>query len=329
MAFSEIDLHSIEQKYAHTRILDQKSIFAMMRSLDRFGQISPVHVIPDSTRYILIDGYIRVRALAKLGRDTVLAALFELEEQAALLELLAREERRACTPIEQACIISELHTRFELSLERIAKDLGKDKSWVKRRLDLLQSLPGDILDLVRAGHISTWSASRILAPLARANREHAHTLSRYLTAHSLSTRELQHFFAAYKKATRKVRENMIKDPGLYLRVKRHQDDKALLQVPEEKWIKDMKLVCAVLRRLEPETEAIFASLGGKKQPRFQEVLHSAEQLMADVNTKALKGMDHALTRNARDDTADARQGNRHQGDMQAPFSEQKHCAQSA
>jgi ParB/RepB/Spo0J family partition protein len=301
----------------------------MMRSLDLFGQISPIHVIPDSTKYILIDGYIRVRALAKLGRDTVLAAIFDLQEQAALLELLAREERRASTSIEQACLISELHTRFELSLERIAKGLGKDKSWVKRRLDLLQSLPDDILDLVRAGHISTWSASRILAPLARANREHAHTLSHYLTDNSLSTRELQQFFAAYKKGTRRVRENMIKDPGLYLKVKRHQEDKSLLQVPEEKWIKEMKLICAVLRRLEPGTEAIFASLGGKKQPRFQEVLNNAEQLMANVTTKALKGMDHALTRNARDDTADAREGNRHQGDMQAPFSEQKHCARDA
>jgi hypothetical protein len=42
MAVSHIDLQLIDQKYAHTSILDSKTILAMIRSLDQFGQISPV-----------------------------------------------------------------------------------------------------------------------------------------------------------------------------------------------------------------------------------------------------------------------------------------------
>ena len=52
----------------------------------------------------------------------------------------------------------------------------------------------DLLDAVCQGHISTWAASRILAPLARANTEHAEALSRSLLAEPLCTRELAEFY---------------------------------------------------------------------------------------------------------------------------------------
>ena len=44
---------------------------------------------------------------------------------------------------------------------------------------------------VRKGDLSTWAATRVLAPLARANTEHAAQLLSALAATSLSTRELQ------------------------------------------------------------------------------------------------------------------------------------------
>jgi len=326
MTASHIDLHLIDQKYTHTRILDSKTISSMIRSLDQFGQISPVSL---TSQYVLIDGYIRVTALAKLGKDTALASVFDLQEQAALFQFLADQNKKTPQALEQAALISELRTSFDLSLAQIAKGLGKDKSWVKRRLDLITSLPTDILDMVRAGHISTWSATRVLAPLARANREHAQELCKYLVAHSLSTRELKTFFADYQKATRKVRENMIQNPGLFLRVKKHKQEEADLQGPEKEWFDKMKLASNVLYRLESQTSAVFASLSEKSRPRFQELLDRTDQLMTEIVTQADKGTDHALTTNAGSHPSDASKGCQNQADLQTAGSEPEHSAQSA
>lgn len=331
MSSQEIELHLIELKYAHTRILDRKSIFSMMRSLDCYGQITPVTLIPDSSKYILMDGYIRVNALAKLGQDSALAIIMDMQERTALIQALAREERRPQTSLEQACLILELSNSFQLSLSRIAQELGKDKSWVKRRLDLVQSLPANVLDLVRAGDISAWAASRVLAPLARANPEHAAKLCQYLVAHGLSTRELHHFFQAYQKSTRKIRDNMVHDPELFLKAQKHKEHEtkaqSLLQGPEGEWVKRMEQVCALLRRLEPATETVFTRLEHSQYLRLQALLSQAEHLLAEVAAKAKKEKAHALTTTAGDHTADASKGDEHQGDLQASGSEPEHCAQ--
>jgi ParB/RepB/Spo0J family partition protein len=326
MTASNIDLHLIDQKYAHTRILDAKTISDMIRSLDQFGQISPVSLTP---QYVLIDGYIRVTALTKLGNDTAMACIFDLQEQAALFQFLADQNKKTPRALEQAALIAELKACFDLSLAQIAKGLGKDKSWVKRRLDLITSLPADILDLVRAGHISTWSATRILAPLARANREHAQELCKYLVAQSLSTRELKIFFDFYQKATRKVRENMIHNPGLFLQVKKQKDEEAGLQGPEKNWFDKMKLVSSVLYRLAPQTSAVFASLSEKSRPRFQGVLERSDQFMNDIVAEANKGIDHALTTNQGNHPPDASKGRHNPTDLQAAGREPEHSAQSA
>lgn len=326
MTASQIDLHLIDQKYAHTRILDSKTVSAMIRSLDQFGQISPVSL---TSQYVLIDGYIRVTALNKLGSDTVLARVFDLQEQAALFQFLADQNKKTPQALEQGALIAELKTSFGLSLAQIAQGLGKDKSWVKRRLDLITSLPTDILDLVRAGHLSTWSAARVLAPLARANPKHAQELCKYLTAHSLSSRELKAFFADYQKATRKVRENMIQDPGLFLQVKKHKEEEDRMQGPEKDWFNSMKLVSRILHRLGPQTQAVFASLSNTRQPRFQELLDRADQLMADLVAESNKGVSHALTTTQGNHSPDVSTRCQDQTDQQTPGGEQEHSAQSA
>ena len=43
---------------------------------------------------------------------------------------------------------------------------------VSRRLDLVCGLPDPLLQAVREGTFSPWAATRILAPLARANSDH-------------------------------------------------------------------------------------------------------------------------------------------------------------
>ena len=249
-----LEIAHLDLRYAHTRIRRLEALLPLMRSVEQWGQLRPVSVVPsDPPCHVLVDGYRRVEALRRCGKDLVLAEVWSCTEREALLALLMREQDRRWEALEEASLIRELHERHELSQESIARLLGKDKSWVCRRLSLLSALPEQVLESVRNGHLSPWAAGRVLAPLARANPEHATALSLILSEEHLSTRELEEFFRHYQKANRKQRQNMVLNPVLFLKALRAKEEDSrtygLKEGPEGKWLKDMKGVAHILVRL--------------------------------------------------------------------------------
>jgi len=249
-----LEIAHLDLRYAHTRIRRLEALLPLMRSVEQWGQLRPVSVVPcDPPCHVLVDGYRRVEALRRCGKDMVLAEVWSCGEREALLALLMREQDRRWEALEEASLIRELHERHELSQESIARLLGKDKSWVCRRLSLLSALPEQVLESVRNGHLSPWAAGRVLVPLARANPEHATALSRVLSQEPLSTRELWEFFHHYQKANRKQRQNMVLNPVLFLKALRAKEEDSrthcLKEGPEGKWLKDMKGVAHMLVRL--------------------------------------------------------------------------------
>jgi ParB family chromosome partitioning protein len=186
----EVDLGSLDLRYAHTRVAKPKLLDMLTTSIERYGQITPVFTIPEQGRFVLIDGYVRVGAIKRLGRDTIIAEVHEIPEQGALFHLLGESGQRQWEAVEQAWIIRDLKERFGCSLREIARGIGYDASWVTRRLSLIDGLPDEVLKTVCTGHVSTYAATRVLVPLARANRDHAEKLVAHLAHSPLSTREL-------------------------------------------------------------------------------------------------------------------------------------------
>ena len=134
----------------------------------------------------------------------------------ALLGLLARTQDRPLASIEEALLIRELMQGLGLSQHDLARRCGRDVSWVSRRLQLLSGLPDAALTAVRGGKLSSWSANRVVVPLARANAEHADRLLATLADAPLSTRELNDWFEHYQKASRGSRDRMVSHPRLFL-----------------------------------------------------------------------------------------------------------------
>jgi ParB family transcriptional regulator, chromosome partitioning protein len=249
----KVDLGILDLRYAHTRVSRPKHVDMIANSIDRFDQITPVLIIPQDERMVLIHGFVRLQAIRKLGRDTIMAHIRDISEEQALFHLLADTEQRQWEAVEQAWIIRDLKERLGCSLHRIARGIGYDTSWVARRLSLIEGLPEDILRSVCTGHVSTYAATRVLVPLARANRDHAEKLVAHLAHHPLSTRELSELFKHYGVSNKQIRERMISDPSLFIKVRKSREDKtstkALQGGPEGEWIKDWEIIKAVARRL--------------------------------------------------------------------------------
>jgi ParB/RepB/Spo0J family partition protein len=257
----EVDLGSLDLRYAHTRIARPKHVEMIAHSIDRFDQITPVLIIPEDERLVLIHGFVRLAAMKKLGRATIRADIQEISEAQALYHLLADTQERQWEAVEQAWIIRDLKERLGCSLTEIARGIGYDTSWVSRRLSLIEGLSEDILRALATGSISTYAAARVLVPLARANRSHAERLVAHLTDHRLSTRELAGFLKHYGASNKQTRERMISDPSLFLKAKQSREEKstadALRQGPEGAWSRDWEMIKAIVRRIGRQLSTVI------------------------------------------------------------------------
>ena len=209
---------------------------------------------------MLIDGYRRIAALRRLGRDTAHVEQWTCGLAEAVLGVLARAQDRSFASIEEALLLRELVQGLGLSQHDLARRCGRDVSWVSRRLQLLSGLPDAALAAVRTGKLSAWAASRVVVPLARANGAHADSLLAALAVSPLSTRELQCWFTHYQQAAQTVRERMVGDPRLFLDALRANDERRagerLRDGPEGECVVDLRCLEAVIARLTDRAAAL-------------------------------------------------------------------------
>ncbi len=259
----KVDIHLLDLRYCHTRIKNDKNLVTLANSIQMYGQIVPALTVLEQDRHVLIDGYKRVAALKDCGHDCITIQIVDTTESSSLFLLLAQNNERKLEAIEQAALIQELRDRFNCSFSEIAVRLGKNKSWVKRRLDLVKSLPDEIHQAVMTGKLSSWAASRVLAPLARANEQDCLDLTKKIIDDPLSTRKLVLLYKHYGKSNRKVRDRIIGNPALFAKTMQEQKDTAssqqLAEGPEGKW-KDISVVCHILKRLKTTSRDVFIQI---------------------------------------------------------------------
>ena len=305
----EVEIAHLDLRYAHTRIMNKESLVRLAASIEQWGQSMPViTVIPR----VLIDGYRRVAALKLCKRDTVLAEQWNCTEGEALLRVLSVGCERRWDVFEQAALIRELISCHKISQARVARLLGRNPSWVSRRLGLLESLPEEVLKKVRSGRLSSWAASRVLAPLARANAGHATSLGRWISREHVSTRDLADFFDHYKSAPGITRERMAAEPAIFLKAMgaRKQDkEAALLRAGVEgKWLSDLSGVVATLRRLNRQMEALF-HLVLKDRDFVVATLGQATDLIRTLDDKIRRADDRERLEGCGTDPSSQRHGN--------------------
>ncbi len=257
-----IEIVHLNLRYSHIRVQDPRAVIRMADSIERYGQIMPILVVTaDAPHYTLIDGYLRVAAAKRCGKDTLLSHIWHGSEKDAICHVLVKSDERKWDIFEQAGLIQELQRRHGLSQRQIAHLLGKNPSWVSRRLSILASLPDNVAKSVQRGNLSSWAATRVLTPMARANTEHAARLAENLIKHPLSTRQLFIFFKHYQRSNRKVRENMVNNPQLFVKAEETGKDlrksRLLKAGPEGKFHEDLRIIGHMVERLMSTADTVF------------------------------------------------------------------------
>ncbi len=139
-----LECRALQLTYAHLRVRDLGAEGRLTASMAEAGQASPVIVVHDAERRpVLLDGYRRVRALGRLGQDTVVAIALGLSEADALVYCHRQETSRRRSSVEEGWLVRELHGQGP-TLEVIGVALGRSPSWVSRRLALVRALPESV-----------------------------------------------------------------------------------------------------------------------------------------------------------------------------------------
>jgi ParB/RepB/Spo0J family partition protein len=313
----QVELHQLHRKYAALRICDRATRAALMASLSSEGQLMPVVVVraDHAERYVLIDGYQRVGALEGLGRDVVDAVVISMPEGLALAMSHRLQKGREPSALEEGWLLEELivgHGHTQTSLPTL---LGRDKSWVSRRLAMVKTLPESVQEEIRAGRVGPRAAMRALVPLARANAEHCVRLVENLPRPAPPARAMERLYDAWRRGDPEVKARIVDKPGLWLRANSETDavvdaDPALLA--------DLAMLASIAVRAGRRVDlGATATMSARERRRFEratrEARHAFGGLMArlaeldgDVDTAPTKPTEEtsdARPRSARRDLA--------------------------
>ena len=131
----------------------------MQRSLARRGQLTPLQAWRAETGELeLFDGLKRWRAAQSLSWTTVRVEVHPFDAGAAKVGLLLCNEGAGLSDLEVAWVVRSLYREDHVDQPHIAQLLGRDKSWVCRKLTLAEGLSDELTAQVRLGLVSATAA---------------------------------------------------------------------------------------------------------------------------------------------------------------------------
>jgi hypothetical protein len=184
-----VALEALGQHYRRYRLADPPAEVAMAGSLRRWGQLSPVVACQRGQQLALLDGFKRWSAARQVvGLATLSVRVLAVDERTAKAAILGLNRgQRATRELEEAWIVQALVRDDGLTQVEAAHLLGQHKSWVCRRLALLERLSTEVKEDLRLGLVGP-TLARQLVRLPAGNQQAVLALCRReaLTAQEVS-----------------------------------------------------------------------------------------------------------------------------------------------
>jgi ParB-like chromosome segregation protein Spo0J len=162
--FIELALTDLSESFARYRLRAPAAERALAASLRRYGQLSPVVVFRWRDRYEVLDGFKRLAA-ARTVREmpSLWARVLETDEPSAKAAIytLNRVSGKP-SELEEAWIVQALVREDGLPQVEVAELLGRHKSWVCRRLALIEKLAEPAQEELKVGLLSPTCARQLV-----------------------------------------------------------------------------------------------------------------------------------------------------------------------
>ena len=186
---SEVDiaLISAAKNQARQNFADEK-IAELVASIREHGVIQPLLVRRKGEGYELIAGERRLRAAKDAGLTKVPVIFSDVaDEKAAEIGLIENIQRENLNALEEAAAFYEMKENYGYTQDRLAKTLGKSRSYIANALRLM-TLDNETKNLISEGKISAGHARALLSVKAEPRR---HQLLNKILKNDLSVRQAE------------------------------------------------------------------------------------------------------------------------------------------
>lgn len=255
--------------YRRYRLADPAAEEAMARSLHQYGQLSPLTACWRDGRAELLDGFKRRTAAGQVAWRTLSVRVVEMDERSAKAAIFGLNSvGRRPNELEEAWIVQALVREDGLSQVEAAELLGRHKSWVCRRLALLERLCAEGQADLRLGLLSAGLA-RQLTRLPTGNQAAVLTTARRA---SLTMVEVQGVIDLLRGASPEQQAYLLQDPRA-----------ALLQTEGVRLVRDPRLSPAgnrLARQLSFLLDLLSRLENWQRHPGLAELTHDDRRLLA-------------------------------------------------
>ena len=293
----QLEFHQLDRRLESLRVRHPARQRRLLASLADTGQQTPIIVIENTGRYLVIDGHKRIAALEQLGRDTVEAVVWALSEAEALVLERSLRMSEPESALEQGWLLAEMESRLGCSIEELARRFARSATWVARRLALVELLPVAVQQQVREGQIAAQIAMRFLAPVARVNADHCQRMAQAFAAQPWTTRQAAALYQAWRHASGVVRERILAEPPLFLKV----------QPPPTTLEKELAQIAALAQRAlarREESPPAHSTVLLRKIQRATELLTELTQRIEEPShDESIATRDHSGVTRAKDSPA--------------------------
>jgi ParB/RepB/Spo0J family partition protein len=199
------EIVQIGTSYGRVRCLVPRQVEQMKASLTAHGQLTALVVVKRQGGLELIDGFKRYRAAEQMGWTMLRAVSMDVDEQAQWTAMLAlNRATHSMSVLEEALVLREMVT-MGMTQTGIGQVLNRHKSWVSRRIGLIERLHPELVEQIREGILPPGAARRLLALPAGNQLE----LATVVTHHGLGSQETELFVRLWKNADPPVRDYLL------------------------------------------------------------------------------------------------------------------------
>ena len=166
-----VRLDELGDQFRRYRLRVPQAVQAMAQSLRRWGQCAPIVATLREEKPQVLDGFTRWEAAGQVrGMTTLSVRLIDVDDRRAKAAIHGLNQTgRRPHELEEAWIVRALVREDGLSQSEVAELLGRHKSWVCRRLALLEKLCTEVRQDLEVGLLSP-TAAREIARLPAGNQ---------------------------------------------------------------------------------------------------------------------------------------------------------------
>jgi ParB-like chromosome segregation protein Spo0J len=205
-----IPITRIGERFAPLRIVEPRAERMMLHSMQKFGQLTPVvtcRIV--SGAHELLDGFKRLRAGRQLGFPELTVRPLDVSLRACKAAMLQLNRiGRSISGMEEALVVHSLYHEDGLSQVEIGVLIGRHKSWVCRRLSLIERLSDEVQQSIRLGLLPS-SFGAELVKLQRCNQD---LLLASIRKHRLTWRETRKVAIALANSPSWEHDGILRDP---------------------------------------------------------------------------------------------------------------------